>query len=67
MHCVHQGGQAVYKFAVRKMVEATETQRKGSDPDRKMHGHKGTIRGQTAIRSFMPYATEEGKLRPLTG
>jgi 3-oxoacyl-[acyl-carrier-protein] synthase-3 len=25
MHFVHQDGQAVYKFAVRKMVEATET------------------------------------------
>jgi 3-oxoacyl-[acyl-carrier-protein] synthase-3 len=25
MHYVHQDGQAVYKFAVRKMVEATET------------------------------------------
>lgn len=24
MHCVHQDGQAVYKFAVRKMSEATE-------------------------------------------
>jgi 3-oxoacyl-[acyl-carrier-protein] synthase-3 len=25
MHVVHQDGQAVYKFAVRKMAEATET------------------------------------------
>jgi 3-oxoacyl-[acyl-carrier-protein] synthase III len=35
MHYVHQDGQAVYKFAVRKMVEATETvmQRNGVTGD----------------------------------